>query len=156
LKATFFDAVDYVQYLEGKVRLEDVKKVEVEALVETGKTFPALPKEKIIELGLPNLGEHLAETVEGTGKVELATNAIIKIEDGIAQSPIIIRLKGTTPLIDVLDLEQMEYKVDPKIGKLIEGLPLMLQTELIFTILPKLTSLSDICSFINIFFNCLS
>lgn len=126
VKATFLNAVDYVQYLEGKRKLDEIKKVEVKALVDTGATFPALPKEIITELALPSLGEHPAETAEGAGKVELAANAIIKIEDRIAQSPIITRPKGTTPLIGVVALEQMGYKVDPTTGKLIKGLPLML------------------------------
>ena len=126
MKATFFNAVDYIQYLEGKLKLSEVRKVEVKALVDTGATFPALPKEIITELALPSLGEHPAETAEGAGKVELVANAIIKIEDRIAQSPIIARPKGTTPLIGVVALEQMGYKVDPTTGKLIKGLPLML------------------------------
>ena len=126
MKATFFNAVDYIQYLEGKLKLSKVKKVEVKALVDTGATFPALPKEIITELALPSLGKHPAETAEGARKVELAANAIIKIEDRIAQSPIITRPKGTTPLIGVVALEQMGYKIDPTTGKLIKGLPLML------------------------------
>lgn len=125
-KATFFNAVDYIQYLEGKRRLEEVKKIEVKALVDTGATFPALPKEMITKLALPSLGKHPAETAKGAGKVELAANAIIKIEDRMAQSPIIVRPEGTTPLIGVVALEQMGYKVDPATGKLIKGLPLML------------------------------
>jgi clan AA aspartic protease len=126
VKATFYNSIDYIQYLEGKRKLEEVRKAEVKALVDTGATFPALPKEIITELALPTLGEYPAETAEGTGKVELAVNAIIKIDDRIAQSPIIIRPKGTTPLIGVVALEQMGYKVDPTTGKLIKGLPLML------------------------------
>jgi aspartyl protease family protein len=125
VKATFYNAVDYVQYLEGKLKFGDVKKAEVEALVDTGTTFPALPEEVITKLALPSLGEHPAETAEGAGKVELAANAIIKIEDRIAQSPIIKRPEGTTPLIGVVALEQMGYKVDPTTGRLVKGLPLM-------------------------------
>jgi clan AA aspartic protease len=126
VEATFFNALDYVQYLEGKRKLEDVKKVEVKALVDTGATFPALPKEMVSQLALPSLGEHPAKTAEGTGKVELAANALIKIDDWIAQSPVVTRPKGTTPLIGVVALEQMGYKVDPTTGKLVRGLPLML------------------------------
>jgi clan AA aspartic protease len=126
VKATFYNAFDYVQYLNGKLKLGDVKKAEVKALIDTGATFPALPEEIITELALPSLGEHPAETAEGAGKVELVANAIIKIEDRIAQSPIIKRPKGTTPLIGVVALEQMGYKVDPRTGRLIKGLPLML------------------------------
>jgi hypothetical protein len=87
VKATFYNALNYIQYLEGKLKLDDVKKAEVEALVDTGATFPALPEEIIALLALPSLGEHPAETAEGAGKVELVANAIIKIEDRIAQSP---------------------------------------------------------------------
>jgi len=126
VKATFYNAVDYVQYLEEKLKLGEVKKAEVKALVDTGATFPALPKEIITQLALPSLGEHQAETAEGTGKAELAANALIKIDDRIAQSPIITRPKDTTPLVGVVALEQMGYKVDPTTGKLIKGLPLML------------------------------
>jgi len=72
-----------------------------------------------------SLGEHQAETAEGARSVELVANAIIKIEDRIAQSPIIKRPKGTTPLIGAVALEQMGYKVDPT-GRFIKGLPLMI------------------------------
>lgn len=126
VKVAFYNAIDYIQYLEEKRKLEDVRKVEVEALVDTGATFPALPKNMITELELPDLGEHPAETAEGAGKVKLAANAMIKIEDRIAQAPVIVRPEGTTPLIGVVALEQMGYKVDPTTGKLVKGLPLML------------------------------
>lgn len=126
VEATFYNAVDYVQYLEGRLKLGDVRKAEVKALVDTGATFPALPREIVSQLALPSLGEHPAETAEGAGKVELAANVIIEIDDRIAQSPIIIRPEGTTPLIGIVALEQMGYKVDPTTGKLIKGLPLML------------------------------
>jgi len=62
-------------------------------------TFSALPREIISRLALPMLGEYPAETVEGASKVTLAANAIIRIEDRIVQSPIIIRPSSTTPLI---------------------------------------------------------
>jgi len=32
---------------------------------------------------LPTIGEHPAETAQGSGKVELAVNALIKIEDRV-------------------------------------------------------------------------
>ncbi|MEM2823671.1 MAG: retroviral-like aspartic protease family protein [Thermofilaceae archaeon] len=126
MKATFYNAVDYVQYVEGKRRLEEVRKVEVEALVDTGATFPALPEDVVAELALPSLGEYPAETAEGVGRVRLAANAIVRIEDRVAESPIIVRPRGTAPLIGVVVLEQMGYRVDPTTGKLIKGLPFML------------------------------
>ena len=126
VKATIFNAIDYVRYLGGELRLEDVRKVEVEALVDTGATFPALPEDIVSKLGLPKIGEHVAETAEGVRKIELMGMVIIMIEDRVAETPIIKRVKGTTPLIGVVALEQMGFRVDPVTGKLVKGLPLML------------------------------
>ena len=126
MKATIFNAIDYVRYLGGELRLEDVRKVEVEALVDTGATFPALPEDIVSKLGLPKIGEYVAETAEGVRKIELMGMVIIMIEDRVAETPIIKRLKGTTPLIGVVALEQMGFRVDPVTGKLVKGLPLML------------------------------
>ncbi|MEM4412585.1 MAG: hypothetical protein QXO66_07050, partial [Thermofilum sp.] len=88
--------------------------------------FPALPEDVVAELALPSLGEYLAETAEGVGRVRLAANAIVRIEDRVAESPIIVRPRGTAPLVGVVVLEQMGYRVDPATGKLIKGLPFML------------------------------
>jgi predicted aspartyl protease len=95
-------------------------------MVDTGATFPALPEDIITRLGLPKLSEHVAETAEGLKKVELAGMVIVMIEDRIAGTPVIKRPRGTTPIIGVVALEQMGFRVDPTTGKLIKGLPLML------------------------------
>ncbi len=126
VKAKIFNVLDYVQYLEGKLRYESVRGVEVEALVDTGATFPALPEDIIERLGLIRLGEHVAEMAEGVKRVELYWPAMILIEDRFAETPVIKRPRGTTPLIGVIALEQMGFKVDPTTGKLVKGLPLML------------------------------
>jgi predicted aspartyl protease len=39
---------------------------------------------------------------------------------------VIERPEGTTPLIGVVALEQMGFRVDPVSGRLIKGLPFML------------------------------
>jgi len=41
VKVTFYNAVDYVRYLEGKLKLGEVRKTEVRAPVDAGATFPA-------------------------------------------------------------------------------------------------------------------
>ena len=125
VKATFHNPIEYVEYTQGKRSLDDVRKVELEALVDTGATFPALPNDKVEEIGLPIIGEGEAEVAAGREKVKLALG-VTQIEDRTAGSYIMVRPKGTTPLIGVVALEQMGYKVDPTTGKLIKGLPLML------------------------------
>ncbi|MEM2321200.1 MAG: hypothetical protein QXS79_04905 [Candidatus Bathyarchaeia archaeon] len=114
--ATFYNAVDYIQYLKGKCKLEDVRRVDAEALVDTGATFPALPEDKVEELGLPLIGEQPAETAEGAKSVKLAAQLIIKIEDRSSETYAIVRPKDTTPLIGVVALEQMGYRVNSATG----------------------------------------
>jgi predicted aspartyl protease len=125
VKATFHNPLDYVEYVQGKRGLEDVRRVDLEALVDTGATFPALPIDKVEEIGLPIIGEEEAEVAAGRERVKLALG-VTQIEERTAGSYIMVRPKGTTPLIGVVALEQMGYRVDPTTGKLIKGLPLML------------------------------
>ena len=123
--AVFYNPIDYTEFVLGKRRLEDVKKISLRALVDTGATFPTLPEDVVEKLSLPMYEEAEAETATGKEKVRLAL-AIIQIEDRTAASYIIIRPRGTTPLIGVVALEQVGYRVDPVTGKLVKGLPLML------------------------------
>ena len=125
VKATFYNSVEYVEYVQGKRDLKRVRKVELESLVDTGATFPALPQDKVDELALPVVGESEAEVAAGREKVRLAL-AVTQIEDRTAGSYVMLRPRGTTPLIGVVALEQMGYRVDPTTGRLIKGLPLML------------------------------
>jgi clan AA aspartic protease len=123
--AVFYNPIDYTEFVLGKRRFEDVRKMSFRSLVDTGATFPALPKDIVEELSLPTYGEAEAETATGKERVKLAA-AVIQIEDRSAISYIIVRPRGTTPLIGVVALEQMGFRVDPVTGKLVKGLPLML------------------------------
>lgn len=125
VKAQFYNPLDYIEYVRGERKPEDIRKAEVNALVDTGATFPALPKDMVEELKLPVMGKHEAEVATGKEEMQLVL-ATVQVEDRLATSHIIIRPKDTTPLIGVIALEQMGYRVDPTTGKLIKGLPLML------------------------------
>ena len=125
VEAVFYNLFDYTEFVQGRRRLEDVRRSVLKALVDTGATFPALPEDVVEMLGLPIYGEAEAETATGREKVRVSA-AVIQIEDRTSLSYIIIRPRGTTPLIGVVALEQMGFRVDPVTGKLIKGLPLML------------------------------
>ena len=122
--AVFYNPFDYTEFVEGRRRFEDVRRATLKSLIDTGATFPALPEDVVEMLSLPIYGEAEAETATGREKVKLSA-AIIQIEDRTSLSYIIIRSRGTTPLIGVVALEQMGFRVDPATGKLIKGLPLM-------------------------------
>ncbi|MFP3259285.1 MAG: retroviral-like aspartic protease family protein, partial [Caldivirga sp.] len=123
--AVFHNPIDYTEFTQGKRRLEGVRRVNLKALVDTGATFPALPEDVVEGLGLPIHGEVEAETATGRERVKLAL-AVIQVEDRTAASYVIVRPRGTTPLIGVVALEQMGFRVDPVTGRLVKGLPLML------------------------------
>jgi predicted aspartyl protease len=123
--AIFYNPVDYAEFVLGRRRFEDVRMASVRALVDMGVTFPALPEDIVEKLGLPFYGEVEAETAMGRGRLKLA-GVIVQVEDRTALSYTIIRPRGTTPLIGVVALEQMGFKVNPVTGRLVKGLPLML------------------------------
>ena len=123
--AFFHNPIDYTEFTQGRRELEGVRRVNLKALVDTGATFPALPEDVVEGLGLPIHGEVEAETATGRERVKLAL-AVIQVEDRTAASYVIVRPRGTTPLISVVALEQMGFRVDPVTGRLVKGLPLML------------------------------
>jgi predicted aspartyl protease len=118
----FYNPIDYAEFVERRRRLEEVKRIGLKALVDTGATFPALPEDVVEKLGLPVYGEVEVETATGRKKARLAL-AIIQLEDRTAASYVIVRPKNTTPLVGLVALEQMGYRVDPVTGKLVKGLP---------------------------------
>ena len=69
--AVFYNAVDYVRWVRGELVEADVRRVEVEALVDTGATYPALPGDLIEKLGLTFLREVDGEVAGGPAKLRL-------------------------------------------------------------------------------------
>jgi len=126
VRAAFYNGVDYTRWVGGELPEGAVRKVEVEALVDTGATYPALPRDLVRELGLAFLREVEGEVAEGVAKLKLYGFAIAQIEDRIAACPVVERPEGATPVVGVVALEQMGFRVDPATGKLVKGLPLML------------------------------
>jgi len=113
--AFFHNPIDYTEFTQGRRELEGVRRVNLKALVNTGATFPALPEDIVEGLGLPIHSEVEAETATGRERVKLAL-AVIQVEDRTAASYVIVRPRGTTPLIGVVALEQMGFRVDPVTG----------------------------------------
>jgi Predicted aspartyl protease len=111
----FHNPIDYTEFTQGRRELEGVRRVNLKALVNIGATFPALPEDIVEGLGLPIHSEVEAETATGRERVKLAL-VVIQVEDRTAASYVIVRPRGTTPLISVVALEQMGFRVDPVTG----------------------------------------
>ena len=126
VKAVFYNALDYARWVRGEIAESEVRRIEAEALVDTGATYPALPRDFIERLNLVFMREVEGEVAGGKANLRLHGLVIVEIEDRIAECPVIERPTGTTPILGVVALEQMGFRVDPVTGKLVKGLPLML------------------------------
>ncbi|MCC6060864.1 MAG: retroviral-like aspartic protease family protein, partial [Desulfurococcaceae archaeon] len=91
VKASFYNAIDYVGWLKGELSEANVRRVDIEALVDTSSTYPALPEDLVEKLGLTLLREVDGETAGGVSKLKLYGLVIVEIEDRIAECPVIQR-----------------------------------------------------------------
>ena len=116
VKATFCNAVDYyVEYVLGKRRFEDVRRVEADALVDTGATYPCIPEELAAELGLK---------LEFKTKVALADGRMVEAWYATAYVEILGRgdlipvrvFEVEKPLLGVFTLEALGLAVDSSTG----------------------------------------
>ena len=86
MRAAFYNGVDYARWVGGELPEGAVRKVEVEALVDTGATYPALPRDLVRELGLAfraltrRVHRHGVGGVrgEGSGKPATRLRAMVK------------------------------------------------------------------------------
>jgi hypothetical protein len=75
VNAAFHNPMDYAEFVQGRRRLEGVRRVNVKALVNTSAIFPALPEDVVEKLGLPIYGEAEAETAtEGEGEASISNH----------------------------------------------------------------------------------
>jgi len=74
VKATFYNAIDYIKWINAEITKDQVKLTEVNAPVNTSATYPTLPEDLIKDLKLASLGE--AEGKIAGRKAEGKTQAI--------------------------------------------------------------------------------
>jgi len=108
----------------GITNLQRTKSKKVKALVDTGATLTTLPSDLAKELEIKVIREDKVST--GAGLVKTGRgNAWIKIKDKEAPFDVWISEFVNKVLLGVVVLETLEFKVDPKTGKL-EETPLLL------------------------------
>jgi clan AA aspartic protease len=98
----------------GQIQNE-VRSVEVEALVDTGATMLALPAEVVRQLGVPFEGKRKVR--DALGKIiELYWVAGLRIEilGREMTCDALVLDEGATPLIGQIPLEALDLVVDPK------------------------------------------
>jgi clan AA aspartic protease len=114
-KLKLTNSVDLAKVREGTLLPEQVRSVEVEALVDTGATTLVLPEDIVAALGLPELrrvGTTIADG--GVRTVPLVGDLRIEIVGREMTCDALVMPTGTTPLIGQIPLEELDLVVNPK------------------------------------------
>jgi clan AA aspartic protease len=99
----------------GLMTPNEVRRVELEALVDTGATMLALPENIVRELGAPSLGIRKVRDARGIViEVEWVGNLRVEILGREMTTDALVLPAGATPLIGQIPLEALDLVVDPK------------------------------------------
>ena len=105
---------DLTNSRQGLVSADEVRSVEMDALVDTGASELAIPEEVVQELGLPIEGERPATLADGRQVVlERATGVRVELVGRDMTCDVLVLPAGATPLIGHHVLQSLDLIVDP-------------------------------------------
>lgn len=99
---------------QGQLRPEEIRRVEGEALVDTGATLLCLPTGVISKLGLSLLGTREATTANGLVHRGVFRGAQLTIVGRTCTVDVMELPEGTPPLVGYIPLENLDLQPDPK------------------------------------------
>lgn len=114
VKLRVVNSLDRQQAAQGAIPASAVRRIEVEAVVDTGATYVCLPREDIKKLGLPFLREVPIRTANGPARRRLFEGARAELNGRDFVTDIMENRKGTPPLVGCLLLEALDLVVDTK------------------------------------------
>jgi clan AA aspartic protease len=114
-KIKLTNGTDLDKAAEGLITPAEVRRVEIEALVDTGATQLALPEEIIEALGLRVAGTRRAKDARGIViEVGWVSCVVLEILGREMSGDALVLPRGATPLIGQIPLENLDLLVDPK------------------------------------------
>ena len=114
-KVKLTNALDAEKAREGLVSPDEVRGVEVEALVDTGATMLALPADVAAKLGLRERGRRRVRHADGrVADVPWVGPVTVEILAREMSCDAVVEVAGTTPLIGQIPLEALDLVVDPR------------------------------------------
>jgi len=114
-KLTLENAVDHENALNGVIAVDQIRRVEVDALVDTGATMLALPADIAAKLGVTTRDRRRAKLADGTSiEVGRVTGLRIEILGRDMTGDAWVLPVGATPLIGQVQLELLDLIVDAK------------------------------------------
>ena len=114
-KLTLENVVDRGNAATGLIRPDQVRRVEVEALVDTGATTLVLPADIAEKLGVTFRDRKTAVMADGSlSEVARVTGLYIEILGRDMTGDALVVPAGATPLIGQVQLEMLDLIVDPR------------------------------------------
>jgi clan AA aspartic protease len=114
-KLTLENLGDRLNAENGLLRPDQVRRLEVEALVDTGATTLVLPADLAEKLGLPFRDRKTARMADGSlSEVSRVTGLYIEIIGRDMTGDALVVPAGVTPLIGQVQLEMLDLVVDPR------------------------------------------
>ncbi|GMU83581.1 MAG: hypothetical protein AMXMBFR47_34510 [Planctomycetota bacterium] len=98
----------------GEIPAEQVRTVEVDALVDTGATFLCLPKSLVDQLGLSFVMNKESRTVAGPITLGIYAPAWIEAQGRYCITQVLAIPEGRQTLLGQIPLEMMDWWVDVK------------------------------------------
>jgi len=92
---------------------------EVDAIVDTGSTFTAIPRTTLQRLGVPVQRSVQSELADGSNAPVDIGKTMIRLEGLEFSTPVIFAESGEPILLGVVTLEEALLAVDPVAGRLI-------------------------------------
>jgi clan AA aspartic protease len=109
------NVVDLGMAENGSLPRDQVRRVEVEALVDTGAVALILPQDIVDALGLTTRERRVAKLADGsTCEVTRATGVRVEILGRDMTTDALVVPAGNTPLIGQIQLEYLDLIVDPR------------------------------------------
>ncbi len=103
----------------GLLPPERVRRMEIEALVDTGATMLVLPADVCRALGVRELGRRWVRYADGRRReVPWVGDLFIEILERQMMCEALVEAEGTTPLIGQIPMEALNLLVNPKTGDL--------------------------------------
>ena len=100
---------------EGHLRPDQVRTLELEALVDTGAVDLVLPADVVERLGLPELDRRTVRLADGSRReLSKVTGLVLEILGRRMGSDAYVVPAGTPALIGQIQLEDLDLVVDPR------------------------------------------
>ena len=103
----------------GEIAPAQVRRITVEALVDSGATFFCLPQSLIDQLGLPFNRDRQTKTITGTISLRVFGGARLHVQGRECDEEIMALPEGRQVLLGQVPLEKMDWWVDLKQRRLV-------------------------------------